>query len=120
VAFSREAVLELMKEKSVVEFDPVLLKAFTDMIGAYPVGSLVALNSGEIGIVFEANAHSAFSLRPKVKIIADKRGKKKDGPVVDLTEVDPKTRDFRRAILKAIDPEKYGISVADYFIARLT
>jgi HD-GYP domain-containing protein (c-di-GMP phosphodiesterase class II) len=120
VAFSREAVLAMMKEKSGEEFDDVILKAFTDMIGAYPVGSLVALDSGEIGIVFEANAHAAFTLRPKVKIVADARGNKIDGPLVDLTEVDPQSRVFRRTILKALDPEKYHISVADYFIARLT
>ncbi len=119
VAFSREAVLELMREKSGEEFDAVILKAFTDMIGAYPVGSLVALDSGEIGIVFEANAHSAFNLRPKVKIISDKQGKKIDGRIVDLTDIDSQTRRFRRTILKALDPEKYGVDVASYFIARL-
>ncbi len=120
VAFSREAVLEMMREKSGQEFDPVILKAFTEMLGTYPVGSLVALDSGEVGIVFEANSHSAFALRPKVKIIANKQGKKVDGRVVDLTELYSRTRRFKRTIVKALDPEKYGIRIADYFVSRLT
>jgi len=115
---TREEALGEMKAKSGEEFDPVLLKAFVNMIGAYPIGSLVVLNTGEIGIVFEANPHPAFHLRPKVKIIADLQGRKFEGVVVDLTEIDAGTAAFKRTIIKPLDAEKYGVRVADYFLAR--
>jgi hypothetical protein len=107
-----------MKARSGEEFDPVLLDVFINMIGAFPIGSAVVLNTGEIGIVFEANPHPAFALRPKVKVIADLRGNMFDGEVVDLTEIDPGTAAFKRSVIKTLDAEKYGISAADYFLDR--
>jgi len=115
---TREEALAMMKEKSGDEFDPLLLKVFISMIGAHPIGSLVVLDSGEIGIVFEANPHPALQLRPKVKIIADLKKNMLDGEVVDLAEIDPVTASFRRSIVKSLDPDRYGINVADYFLAK--
>lgn len=117
--FSRENALAFMLEKSGVEFDPLILKAFIAMIGIWPIGSLVALDTGEIGIVAESNPHVSLAERPKVKLIADPAGNKYDGPVVDLTDVDPSTRRFVRTIVKTLDPETYGIRVADYVLARI-
>ena len=115
---TREDALAMMREKSGDEFDPLLLKVFVSMIGAHPIGSLVVLDSGEIGIVFEANPHPAFQLRPKVKIIAALKKSMVDGEVVDLAEIDPVTAKFRRSIVKSLDAERYGIRVADYFLAK--
>jgi len=116
--FTRDDALSLMQEKSGEEFDPLLLKVFTSMIGAYPIGSLVALDTGELGIVFEANPHPAFQLRPKVKIIADSEGNKVDGELIDLTEIAPESKKFRRTIVKSLEADKYGIHPADYFLAK--
>jgi len=116
--FTREDALNLMFEKSGEEFDPLILKVFLSMIGAFPVGSLVALDTGELGIVFEANPHPAFHLRPKVKIIVDVEGNKLDGEVVDLTEIATESKKFRRTIVRSLDADKYGIQPADYFLAR--
>jgi HD-GYP domain-containing protein (c-di-GMP phosphodiesterase class II) len=116
--FTREDALRLMLEKSGEEFDPLILKVFISMIGAYPVGSLVALDTGELGIVFEVNPHPAFHLRPKVKIIADADGNKVDGEISDLTEIAPETKKFGRTIIKSLDADKYGIQPADYFLAK--
>jgi len=117
-AFTRDEVLKMMTEKSGLEFDPVLLKVFVNMMGSYPVGSLVLLDTGEIGIVFEVNLDPANLNRPKVKIIADKEGKKIDGDVVDLTEADSQTKLYIRTIIKVLDPKKYNIRVSDYFLAQ--
>lgn len=117
--FTKEEALSLMLEKSGKEFDPVILKAFISMVGVYPVGSLVFLNTGEIGIVFANNPHASFAQRPKVKVIADAEGNKMDGPVIDLTEVDPASRKFTWTIIKTLDPDAYEIPVSDYFLARV-
>jgi HD-GYP domain-containing protein (c-di-GMP phosphodiesterase class II) len=117
-AHTREDALRMMREKSGEEFDPIILKVFISMIGAYPIGSLVALDDGQIGIVFEANTHPAFYLRPKVKIIAGQNGQMVDGDIIDLTEIDPETAKFSRSIVKSLDADKYGINVADYFLAK--
>ena len=117
-AFSRQEALSHMAEKSGTEFDPVIFKVFSNMMGAYPVGTLVAMNTGEIGIVFEANAEASFALRPMVKLITDRSGNKIDGEIVDLTEVDPRNGRYLRTILRALDPEEYNIKISDYFLAQ--
>jgi hypothetical protein len=55
-----------------------------------------------------------------VKIITDKTGRKIDVEVVDLMEIDSQTRRFARSIAKTLDPEKYDIRVADYFLVRVS
>jgi HD-GYP domain-containing protein (c-di-GMP phosphodiesterase class II) len=117
-AFTPEEALKVMIHERSGEFDPVLLKAFAAMVGAYPVGSLVALDTGEIGIVFELSSHRGLAQRPKIKLITDPQGKKIDGPIIDLAEIDAATRSFKRTIVKSLDPEKYGIPVSDYFLAQ--
>ncbi len=115
--FTRDEALNFMLERSGSDFDPLILKVFINMIGIYPVGSFVLLNSGEIGIVFETNPEPAARLQPKVKIIADSTGNKVDGELVDLTEINPAANRPVRFIIKSLSPERYGLRVADYFVA---
>ena len=116
--FTRDEVLKMMLEESGVEFDPILMKVFVYLMGAFPIGTLVLLNTGEIGIVFEINMEPAFTNRPKVKIIADENGNKVDGKIIDLTQRNQQTQKFIRTIVKSLDAEKYQINVSDYFSAQ--
>jgi putative nucleotidyltransferase with HDIG domain len=116
--FTRSEALTLMLEQAGAEFHPVILKAFVNLMGPFPIGSLVALNTGEIGIVFEINADPKLILRPSVKLITDAAGNKIDGDVADLAEQDPVTGRFVRTISKALNPQEYGVEVSDYFLAQ--
>lgn len=115
---TRDEALSIMLEKSGTEFDPILLKVFANMIGVYPIGTLVALTSGELGVVMETNPELAFMLRPKAKLITDKKNKKIDGEIIDLTEIDPKTKEYKRTIIKSLDPNKYNVRISAYFLAQ--
>jgi HD-GYP domain-containing protein (c-di-GMP phosphodiesterase class II) len=116
--FTRAEALNLMLEQSGKEFNPVILKAFVNMMGVFPIGTLVALTSGELAIVQDLNPDPKLVLRPSVKLITDAGGGKIDGPTVDLAERDPETGRFKKAIATALDPSKYGLEVADYFLAQ--
>jgi HD-GYP domain-containing protein (c-di-GMP phosphodiesterase class II) len=116
--FTRAEALSLMLEQSGTEFNAVILKTFVNMMGVFPIGSLVALTSGEVGIVHDINPDPKLLLRPSVKLIADAEGNKVDGEVVDLAELVPKTGRFLRTIAAPLDPSKYGVEVADYFLAQ--
>ncbi len=118
LVFTREEALVMMLDKSGREFDPFLLQAFIKMVGVYPIGTLVALSTGEMGIVAEIKPEEAFVLRPRVKLISDENENKINGQIVDLTEKDSKTGEFKRTIVKTLDHQKYNINVADYFIAQ--
>ena len=116
--FTRAEALSLMLEHIGTEFHPVILKTFVNMMGAYPIGTMVHLDSGEFGIVFNTHSDSRFLLRPRVKLITDREGNRLDGEIVDLTEKSPETGKYIRTILRPLDPEKYGIAVSDYFLAQ--
>ena len=116
--FTRAEALSLMLEQSGREFNPVILKAFVNMMGVFPIGTLAALTTGELAIVTDLNEDPKLVLRPTVKLITDPAGNRIDGEVVDLAERDADTGRFRRTIATALDPSKYGIDVADYFLAQ--
>lgn len=105
-----ESLAEMMKESG-SKFDPILLKAFTNMLGVYPIGTLVLLNTGELAIVLETNQNPAHLNSPKVKLITEKSGRKIDGPIIDLAVPDG----LKRVIIRSVDAHKYEIDVTTYF-----
>jgi len=48
VPFTLEQTLAIMQKESGVHFDPILLKVFVNLVGVFPVGSLVLLDSGDV------------------------------------------------------------------------
>ncbi|MDD0842137.1 HD-GYP domain-containing protein [Pseudomonas sp. Gutcm_11s] len=54
-------------------FDPQLFQAFVKSLGIYPIGSLVRLESGRLGVVMEQ--HEKSLLTPKIKVFFSARSK---------------------------------------------
>ncbi len=110
------AVLAEMRDNARRGMDPVIVKAFVNLLGIYPVGTFVVLDTFELAIVHSANANPEMVSRPNVLIVSDDLGNvKHPGDLVDLAEQDG-TGSFRRTIIKTADPDRYGIRVGDYFI----
>lgn len=94
-------------------FDPILLKLFVNIMGIYPVGSLVLLDTDEVAVVYQANSDNIY--RPKVKIIADRSGKKPTPVLADLNEtVGGGT--YAKSVVRVLDAEQYGIDVGSYVV----
>jgi HD-GYP domain-containing protein (c-di-GMP phosphodiesterase class II) len=113
IPMSPDKSLSIMLEGAGSQLDPLLFKFFTNMVGIYPIGTLVMLNTKEVGLVYECN--SAFADRPRVLIIIDNSGKNVRGPVVDLVGKDETGR-YVRTIVKTLDPNKYKINLAEYLL----
>ncbi len=115
IPYTPEQALAIMLRDKVVHFDPILLKVFIGLVGIYPIGSLVLLNTHELGIVYKSNLNQALMDRPTVILVSrdEKRDVKKE--VADLTESDGGGR-FKRSIVKTLDPHKYHIDIAKYFL----
>lgn len=108
-----DKALGLMMQRAGTQIDPLLLKFFVNMVGVLPIGTLVALDTKELGLVYSANAADAG--RPKVIVISDSNGNKTDGLNADLTEKDGSGR-YVRSIAKTMDPNKYNINLAEYLL----
>jgi HD-GYP domain-containing protein (c-di-GMP phosphodiesterase class II) len=110
-----DAVLREMRDNPGRGFDPVLVKALVSATGIYPVGTLVILDTYEMGVVTRANSDPKKLNQPEVKILSDGMGLPLAEPfAVRMDEVDPATGELKRSIIKTADPQRYGIQVADY------
>ena len=79
-----EAVRELMRSKS-ESFSPALIKALLSEISVFPPGTLVRLNTGEVGQVIAVNRN--HPLRPKVEVVTDAKGNPLPGTkTIELSE----------------------------------
>jgi HD-GYP domain-containing protein (c-di-GMP phosphodiesterase class II) len=113
---SPAAVLAGMRDNPRRGFDPVIVKAFINLLGLYPVGTLVVLDTFELAIVHAVNPNPEAISRPIVRIVSDERGNiLYPGALVDLTEQDAKGA-FVRTIIKTENPDRYGLNVGDYFV----
>jgi len=110
---SPDKALAVMLDNSGTRLDPLLLKFFINMIGIFPIGTIVMLNTNELGFVSETN--QIFLKRPKIKIIIDRDGYRVDGTTVDLTEKD-ETGEYIRTIVKTGNPAKYKMTIAKYLL----
>ena len=110
------AVLELTKLGG-SWFQPELVELFIQAVGVFPTGTLVELNSGEVGVVI---AQSRFRrLRPEIMLILDTHKRTRD----EIVAVDLQLREQVGAngepalwITRGLESGAHGIDPAEYFL----
>ena len=109
-------VLRELRDQKRRGMDTVVVKAFINLTGIYPVGTLVVLDTFELGIVQAVNPLPEMLSRPIVRIISDSVGNlTHPGSTVDLADRN-EAGAFLRTIVKTEDPERFGVRVGDYFV----
>jgi hypothetical protein len=79
-----EAVREIVRTKGEA-FPPAVVKALVSEISVFPPGTIVRLNTEEIGRVIGVNRE--HPLRPRVEVLADAQGQRLPAPkILDLSE----------------------------------
>ena len=76
-AFPTDRILAVMKSNDGTQFDQHLVRRFVQLIGIYPSGNLVRLNTGEVAVVRKVYAPDPY--RPQVRVLVDRAGE-----VIDL------------------------------------
>lgn len=109
---SAHAALKKMYEWRHRDFHPGLVEQFIQCMGIYPIGSVVELNTGEVGVVVTMNR--TRRLKPRVALVLQPDYYPVPGArTVDLT--DYKTRDGRPCeIDRVLDSGAYGIDPVQY------
>jgi putative nucleotidyltransferase with HDIG domain len=105
----------IMSEQGNPAFHPVLLKRFVNLMGLFPVGSLVRLNTDELAIVTAEEPNDPF--RPQVKVIADRSGGRLEKPELVNTWERDSRGEQPRAVVEAVDPDSVGVDPLVYLPA---
>ncbi len=113
--YTPEQALAIMLRERTIHFDPLLLKIFIGLVGIYPIGSLVLLNTRELGIIYKPSHDPRWLERPTVILVARNEKGDVEKEVVDLTETDGAGH-YKRSIVKTLDPYQYHIDIAKYFL----
>lgn len=112
--FMPKEALDLMEKKLVGNsINPEYFQTFVKMLGIYPVGTLVRLDTNEIAVVTEVIGGNY--LFPRVKVVSDPSGKKLPEPLeLDLSALDESLGDIPRNIVSTVDPLLANIDAAGY------
>lgn len=115
---SPDRALGYMFDRAGKDYDPILIKVFVNIMGIYPVGTLMKLDTDELALVVSSPSRD-FSKRPLVCVL-EKEGEgnytKKE--ILNLDERDPKTGDYVRDILETYHPAALGIQPVQYIFTN--
>lgn len=109
-AFEPSRAVAWLQSNSGKVFDPKLVEGFVQMVGIYPVGTLVRLNTRELAVVLQPQEEPS---RPLVRLVTDANGALLErGGEANLMEKNPATKDYGRSIVTPVDPSTKNIDVA--------
>jgi putative nucleotidyltransferase with HDIG domain len=110
-SFPTDRILVVLQRNDGSQFDRHLVRRFTQLMGIYPPGNLVKLDSGELGVVLKVYAPDPY--RPKVRVIIAADAQKLVRPYdVNLWEADK--RRGPKAVVSPVDPMTVGIDPLTY------
>lgn len=72
--YTADEALKIMIKESGTKFDPVVVRVLVNLMGLYPLGSGVLLDSGELAIVYHNSNDPKLFEKPFVKIVKDAQG----------------------------------------------
>jgi HD-GYP domain-containing protein (c-di-GMP phosphodiesterase class II) len=88
-------------------FQPEVVERFMQLVGAFPTGSVIELNTGAVGVVLAQNQQR---LRPRVALVLDPDKKRMDSPaVVDMMFDNPWADSGQFWIDRCLQNGAYGV-----------
>ena len=77
-SFPTDRILAVLKRNDGTQFDQHLVRRFVQLIGIYPAGTLVRLNTGEVAVVMSVYAPDPY--RPHVRVLLGRDSSRLDLP----------------------------------------
>lgn len=106
-----DQALRLLYNQVNTRFDERIVRLFAGVMGLYPVGSTVKLNSGELALVVLVSGEPASFAKPRVKVFRTPQGQPADY-LVDLAAPNEK-----RVIVASVDPSEVQLNVPQFLLA---
>ena len=92
-------------------YDQALVETFIQCLGVYPVGTLVKLTSGKLGIISRLNKNKP--LQPFVRVFYNTRLNQS----IAIEELDLNKAKYKDQIDRCIKPEEFNINLVGFFKA---
>jgi putative nucleotidyltransferase with HDIG domain len=106
-AFPSDRVRAVLERSDGQQFDQHLVRRFVQLIGIYPPGNLVRLNTDEVAVVLRVYAPDPH--RPRVRVVLDARGERLPKPYdVNLWEHEPGGQ-WATSVVAPLDPAAHQI-----------
>ncbi len=114
-ALSPSSALSFLYKERGTAFHPALVEQFIQCVGVFPVGAVVELNSGEVGIVITQNL--VRRLKPRVMVVLDGKGNPmRPHKILDLDK-DPKvTPDEAYRIKRTLEQTRVKVDPREMFL----
>lgn len=110
-ALGHQAALEELYKLRDRKFGLALMEQFVQCVGLYPIGTLVELSSGEVGIVIQQNRVQRS--RPRVLVMLDAEKQQ----VLGYRVIDLRSDQFSDCrVSKALPHDAYGLETHDYHL----
>ena len=110
-ALGHQGALEEIYRQRNHKFNPVLLEQFVQCVGLYPIGTIIELDNGEVGVVIQQNRVQRS--RPRILLLLDIHKAHLPGyKVIDLR--DPAHAGMH--VVKSLPHDAYGLSADDYYL----
>ena len=114
---SPDRALGYMFERAGKDYDPILIKVFINIMGIYPVGTLMKLDTDELALVVSSPSRD-FSKRPLVCVLEKVgEGSYRKKEIINLDERDPKTGKYVRDIIETYHPANLGIQPVQHIFS---
>ena len=110
-AFPTDRILAVLQQNDGKQFDQHLVRRFVQLVGIYPAGNLVRLDTGEIAVVLKTHAPDPY--RPRVRVLSRCVGRGDHTGARDQS-VGGARSEPRTAIEAPLDPAGYGIDPLTY------
>jgi hypothetical protein len=106
-----------MFDRAGQHFDPILIKVFINILGIYPVGTLLRLDTGELALVVSSPSRE-FSKRPLVCVLEkEQAGGYKKKEIINLDERVSETGKYVREIIETYHPATFGIQPVQHIFS---
>lgn len=114
-AVSNQQALESLIGLRGTKFRAPIVDQLIQCLGLYPIGSLVELNSGEVGVVIQQNTVRRLKPRIMVLLNADKSVERHPRTLDLIMDPASATGELYR-ILRSLPMNAYGINPADFYL----
>jgi HD-GYP domain-containing protein (c-di-GMP phosphodiesterase class II) len=114
-AISPHDAVRKLYDWSNIDFQLELVEQFIQVVGIYPVGTIIELSDGRIGVIVAH--HRVWRLRPKIMLILDSdKNPYAQFDIIDTYKIEDDEDGNPLKIIKSVDPGIYGIDPQQFYL----